>query len=160
MPPVKSKQQKSFKLSTDLTLFKNHSFSLNLFQDPRTNSLQYSHGSLPRNARISVPPDVSSPTHSSYHTQPIISRISIPPASAQSSQRKPIPLSVIMRLQNPHWGVMLPQQPRVMGREGVMPPYPPAVPIPREFFRQPVFQLQQPPPELRQPAVYSDGKTH
>ncbi|XP_047450936.1 relA-associated inhibitor [Mugil cephalus] len=130
-------------------------------KDPRSNSHQYSHASLPRNARISVPPDVSSPTHSPYHPQPIISRISIPPASAQSRQHKPIPLSVIMRLQNPQWGAMTPQHPRVLGREGGggggMPPYQPPVPMSREFFRQHGFQPQQQPPELRQPAVYSDA---
>lgn len=123
------------------------------FQDPRSPSLTFPQGSLPRNTRIAVPPDVSSP----YPPQPIISRISIPPTSAQSRQRKPIPLSVIMRLQNPHWGAMS----RVLGGEGGMALYQPPVPIPREFFHQTVPQqpLQQP-PELRQPAVYADGKTH
>lgn len=111
--------------------------------------LQYSHGSLPRNTRISVPPDVSSPLHSPYHLQPIVSRISIPPSSPQSRPRKPIPLSVIMRLQNPHWGAMA----RVLEEEGDMGPYPPAVHFPREFMNQPVLH----PPELRQPAIYSDG---
>ncbi|XP_023142734.1 relA-associated inhibitor isoform X2 [Amphiprion ocellaris] len=124
-------------------------------KDPRSNSVQYSHSSLPRNARISVPPDVSSPSHSPYHPQPIISRISIPPASASTRQRKPIPLSVIMRLQNPHWGAMATRHPRVLGGEGDMAPYQPAVPIPREYFHPPVIQPQ--PPELRQPAIYSDA---
>eukprot|EP00064_Thunnus_orientalis_P016248 superscaffoldBa00003173_g16312 len=121
-------------------------------KDPRSQSLQYSQGSLPRNTRISVPPDVSSP----YHPQPILSRISIPPTSTQSRQRRPIPLSVIMRLQNPHWGAMATRHPRVLGAEGDMAPYQPAMSVPREFFHQPVFQPQQPPPELRQPAIYSD----
>ncbi|KAM9359304.1 relA-associated inhibitor [Symphorus nematophorus] len=125
-------------------------------KDPRSKSAQYSHGSLPRNTRVSVPPDVSSPVHSPYHLQPIISRISIPPANAQSRQRKPIPLSVIMRLQNPHWGAMATRHPRVLGGEGDMPPYQPAAPMPREFSNQPVHMPQQHPPELRQPAVYSD----
>lgn len=123
----------------------------------RSNPIQYSHGSLPRNARISVPPDVSSPTHSPYHPQPIISRISIPPTSSPTRQRKPIPLSVIMRLQNPHWTAMAARHPRVLGGEGAMAPSPPSVPIPREFFHQPLFQPHQQPPELRQPAVYSDA---
>lgn len=35
--------------------------------------------------------------------------------------------------------------------------YQPAPPMPREFFKQPFFQPQRHPPELRQPAVYSDG---
>ncbi|XP_071352760.1 relA-associated inhibitor isoform X2 [Trachinotus anak] len=125
-------------------------------KDPRSQSLMFSHGSLPRNTRISVPPDVSSPAHSPYYPQPIISRISIPPTSTQSRERRPIPLSVIMRLQNPHWGAMPTRHPRVLGGEGDMAPYQPAVPIPREFFHQPVPQLQHHPPELRQPAIYSD----
>ncbi|XP_053176835.1 relA-associated inhibitor [Scomber japonicus] len=121
-------------------------------KDPRSQSLQYSHASLPRNSRISVPPDVSS----AYHPQPILSRISIPPTSSQSRQRKPIPLSVIMRLQNPHWGAMSAHHPIMLGPEGDMVPYPPGMPIPKEYFHQPRFPPQQPPPELRQPAVYPD----
>ncbi|XP_028274956.1 relA-associated inhibitor [Parambassis ranga] len=129
-------------------------------KDPRSNPLQFSHGSLPRNSRISVPPDVSSSAHSQYHPQPIISRISIPPASPQSRQRGPIPLSVILRLQNPHWRATMPTpNPRVMGGEGDMPPYQLAAPILKELFHQhvPLYQPHQQPPELRQPAVYSDA---
>ncbi|XP_051253511.1 relA-associated inhibitor isoform X1 [Dicentrarchus labrax] len=125
-------------------------------KDGRSKSLQFSHGSLPRNTRISIPPDVSSPSHSPFHPQPIISRISIPPTSTQSRQRRPIPLSVIMRLQNPHWGAMSTHHPRALGGEGDMTPYLPAVPFPREFSNHPVFHPQQHPPELRQPAIYSD----
>ncbi|KAM7412678.1 hypothetical protein PAMA_020180 [Pampus argenteus] len=119
-------------------------------KDPRSPSLQFSHGSLPRNACIAVPPDVTSPY------QPILSRISIPPTSARSRQNKPIPLSVIMRLQNPHWGAMSTNRPGFLRAEGDMAPFQPAMPIPREFFHQPVHLPQQCPPELRQPAVYSD----
>ncbi|XP_029964310.1 relA-associated inhibitor [Salarias fasciatus] len=128
-------------------------------KDPRFSSLQYSHASLPRNTRITVPPDVSSPSHSPYHPQPIISRISIPPASPQPHQRKPIPLSVIMRLQNPQWGRLAStRHPRVTGGEGDMGPhYQPPMPFPREFFHQPALQPQLHPPELRQPAIYSDA---
>ncbi|KAI3354024.1 hypothetical protein L3Q82_018589, partial [Scortum barcoo] len=126
-------------------------------KDPRFQSLQYSHGSLPRNTRISVPPDVSSPVHSPYHPQPIISRISIPPVSTQARQRRPIPLSVIMRLQNPQWGAIATLHPRTLGGEGDMAPYQPAVPIPREYFHRPVLKPQPNPPELRQPAIYSDA---
>ncbi|CAL8363758.1 unnamed protein product [Merluccius merluccius] len=61
----------------------------------------YSHSSLPRSTRITVPPDA--PPLSPYHVQPIIGRICIPPANVGPRQRRPIPLSVIMRLQNPHW---------------------------------------------------------
>uniref|UniRef100_A0A3Q3J9E9 SH3 domain-containing protein n=1 Tax=Monopterus albus TaxID=43700 RepID=A0A3Q3J9E9_MONAL len=117
----------------------------------------FSHSSLPRNTRITIPPDVSSSDHSPYYPQPIISRISIPPTSSQSHQRRPIPLSVIMRLQNPQWGANSTLPPRVLGGEGDMASYQPAVPIPREFFRQPVLQPQQNPPEQRQPTIYSDG---
>jgi len=132
-----------------------------LFQDsPRSQSHIYSHASLPRNARIAIPPDVQSPVHSPYHPQPIISRISIPPTSTQSRQHKPIPLSVIMRLQNPHWGANQTCHPRVVGADGDMAPYQPPVPFPREFFHQYVPQPLQHPPELRQPAVYTDGTTH
>ncbi|XP_030008948.1 relA-associated inhibitor [Sphaeramia orbicularis] len=119
---------------------------------PQSHPLNYS--SLPRNARISVPPDTSSPPYSPYHPQPIISRISIPPAT-QSRQQKPIPLSVIMRLQNPQWGAMAPHYSRGPGAEGDMGP-PRKPPMPREFFHHPVPQHQQHPPEQRQPAVYSD----
>ncbi|XP_033971782.1 relA-associated inhibitor isoform X1 [Trematomus bernacchii] len=125
-------------------------------KDPRSQNLKFSHASLPRNIRITVPPDVSSPVHSPYQPQPIISRISIPPTSSPSRQRKPIPLSVIMRLQNPRWGGRPVPNPRLMGGDGDMAPYPPTVPFPREFFHQLVPPSLQYPPELRQPAVYSD----
>ncbi|XP_020504891.1 relA-associated inhibitor [Labrus bergylta] len=128
-----------------------------LKKDPRSKSLQYANASLPRNIRIAVPPDVSSPVHSPYHPQPIISRISIPPAPTASRQRKPIPLSVIMRLQNPRWVAMTTRHPRSLGGEGDMGPYQPAVPFTREFFHQPVVQPLQHPPELRQPTIYSDA---
>ncbi|XP_019944073.2 relA-associated inhibitor [Paralichthys olivaceus] len=124
-----------------------------LKKDPRSQSHQFSQNSLPRNTRISVPPDVLSPVHSPYFSQPIISRISIPPTNTETRERKPIPLSVIMRLQNPHWGGMSSPPPRVVGGEVDMTPYQPAPPFPREFFRQPV---PQPPAQLRQPAIYSD----
>ncbi|XP_031719491.1 relA-associated inhibitor isoform X2 [Anarrhichthys ocellatus] len=126
-------------------------------KDPRSPAIIYSHTSLPRNTRIAVPPDVSSPVHSPFHPQPIISRISIPPTATQSRQRKPIPLSVIMRLQNPHWRAMSTPHPRVLGGEGDMAPYQPPAPFPKDFFHQHVPQPLQHPPELRQPAVYSDA---
>ncbi|KAM7398950.1 hypothetical protein PAMP_018251 [Pampus punctatissimus] len=120
-------------------------------KDPRSPSLQLSHGSLPRNACIAASPDGTT------LYQPILSRISIPPMSGRSRQNKPIPLSVIMRLQNPHWGAMSTNYPGVQRAEGDMAPFQPAMPIPREFFHQPVLPPQQCPPELRQPAVYSDA---
>ncbi|XP_062408188.1 relA-associated inhibitor isoform X2 [Sardina pilchardus] len=58
---------------------------------PASRKVPSHHGSLPRNTHISVSPD-----------QPIISRISIPPTAPKARQHQPIPLSVIMRLQNPH----------------------------------------------------------
>lgn len=125
-------------------------------QDPLSKARQFSHSSLPRNARISAPPEVSSPSHSPYSFQPIISRISIPPTCTQSRQHRPIPLSVIMRLQNPHWSAMSTRHPRV-GGESNMAAYQPAAPMPREFFQQPGFHPQRQPAELRQPALYSDG---
>lgn len=64
-----------------------------------------------------------------------------------------------MRLQNPYWGAMSASQPRMAGEADKF-PYQPAVPMPREFFKQPVLYPQQHPPELRQPAIYSDGTTH
>ncbi|KAM6932942.1 relA-associated inhibitor [Xenentodon cancila] len=123
----------------------------------KKNFQQVSYGSLPRNTCISIPPNLLSPAHSSYYSPPIISRISIPPASARPHQRKPIPLSVIMRLQNPEWGAMMTHYPQVQGGERDRASYQTAAPMPREFFHQPAFQPQQQPPELRQPAIYSDA---
>ncbi|XP_077466741.1 relA-associated inhibitor [Stigmatopora argus] len=113
--------------------------------------VQFPQGSLSRNTRVTVLPDVASPSPSQqYHQQPIISRISIPPVAAQSRQRRPIPLSVIMRLQNPQWGGI---------SDLAGPPGDPweahYQPSPsRNFFSQ---AAMHPPPELRQPAVYSDA---
>lgn len=64
-----------------------------------------------------------------------------------------------MRLQNPHWKAMSVKQPRFMGGEMEMSSYQPAGHIPREMYTQPVFPPQQHVPELRQPTIYSDGKT-
>ncbi|MGH0117849.1 UNVERIFIED_CONTAM: hypothetical protein FKN15_003880 [Acipenser sinensis] len=49
-------------------------------------------------------PTLQSPRSSTGYSQPpIISRIAIPPGSPQGEQHRPIPLSVIMRLQHPYW---------------------------------------------------------
>ncbi|XP_033882577.1 relA-associated inhibitor-like isoform X1 [Acipenser ruthenus] len=49
-------------------------------------------------------PTPQSPRSSPRYSQPpIISRIAIPPGSPQGQQHRPIPLSVIMRLQHPYW---------------------------------------------------------
>ncbi|XP_062328398.1 relA-associated inhibitor [Osmerus eperlanus] len=128
------------------------------------------YASLPRNTRISVPPDHASPTQSPYHPPPIISRISIPPMAPQSRPRRPIPLSVIMRLQNPHWASAPTHHPRAM--EGVADTglyrqlqsafqsqfHPQAQPLPQPLPREYLQQLQPrpQPPEQRQPAYYGE----
>ncbi|XP_030235978.1 relA-associated inhibitor isoform X1 [Gadus morhua] len=101
----------------------------------------YGQGSLPRNTRIAVPPDPLAPPH--YLAQPIVSRISIPPANARPRQRKPIPLSVIMRLQNPNWAGEPMAHPHGLGMAGDFPMAPPSV---REI----------PPPSSLQPAFYAE----
>ncbi|KAJ8280288.1 hypothetical protein GJAV_G00052780 [Gymnothorax javanicus] len=93
--------------------------------------------------------NIMSPASASYSSQPIISRISIPPSSPQIHERRPIPLSVIMRLQNPQYFATA---------------YPHS-PVPEESaapYRQPMFLHheylpQQPPPELGQPGVYGEA---
>ncbi|XP_062861214.1 relA-associated inhibitor [Trichomycterus rosablanca] len=101
-------------------------------------------GTLTRTTRITVPPDRSSPTQSQSHysAQPI-SRISIPPASTRTRPHRPIPLSVIMRLQNPYYASAA-RHPCI--QEGEMVPVMPSqpVPLPREFLYhfQPVAPLQ------------------
>ncbi|KAL4647690.1 relA-associated inhibitor [Arapaima gigas] len=77
-----------------------------------------SYSSLPRGMQFSAlserpSPHVSSRTSSPYaSSQPIISRISIPPVTAQPPRNRPIPLSVIMRLQNPHYSLVRTRYPR------------------------------------------------
>ncbi|XP_028818461.1 relA-associated inhibitor [Denticeps clupeoides] len=121
-------------------------------KDPATRPLQLPQGgSLPRNTRISVPPDcISSPT-SLYSTQPIISRISIPPSSTRARQHRSIPLSVIMRLQNPHYASAATHYPRGPNLEGIPPQYRQQIPFPTEYLPQP------PQPELRQPAYFEEA---
>ncbi|XP_077578092.1 relA-associated inhibitor isoform X1 [Stigmatopora nigra] len=117
----------------------------------RSPPVQFPPGSLSRNTRVKVLPDVASPNQSQqYHQQPIISRISIPPVATQSRQRRPIPLSVILRLQNPQWGAISDLAgPPGNPWEAHYQPGPS-----RNFFSQ---AAMHPPPELRQPAVYSDA---
>ncbi|XP_061828341.1 relA-associated inhibitor isoform X1 [Nerophis lumbriciformis] len=122
---------------------------------PRSQPPPFSHGSLARNTRVAIPPDIASSSQlHQYSPQPIISRISIPPASAQSRQRRPIPLSVIMRLQNPQWGAMAIHHPGMPGEPREI-PY--QLGVSRNFFKQAGIQPPPPPPELRQPAIYSDA---
>ncbi|XP_037836731.1 relA-associated inhibitor isoform X2 [Kryptolebias marmoratus] len=126
-------------------------------KDHRLLPQQGSYGSLPRNARISVPPDVSAQAqfhrekkNSPHYSQPI-SRITIPPSLSQLSHQKALPLSVILRLQNPFFGEGLIQPSMALEGERDVP-----APILQDFFHQPAYQPHQLPPELRQPAVYSD----
>ncbi|XP_072551157.1 relA-associated inhibitor [Salminus brasiliensis] len=123
-------------------------------KDPLARHLQSTHGSLPRTTRITVPPDRASPTQSPYNPQPIISRISIPPSSSQLRQHRPIPLSVIMRLQNPYYAVA-PYPHGHMEEEldlGLHRKPPPPPPLPREYL----YHFQRPAPEQRQPAYYGE----
>ncbi|XP_046891866.1 relA-associated inhibitor isoform X2 [Hypomesus transpacificus] len=120
------------------------------------------YASLPRNTRISVPPDHNSSTQSPYHPPPIISRISIPPMAPKSRPRRPIPLSVIMRLQNPHWASASTRHPSAMEcvadtglyRQLHSQFHPQAQPLPQPLPREYLQQLQPRPqhPEQRQPA--------
>ncbi|XP_036440870.1 relA-associated inhibitor [Colossoma macropomum] len=122
-------------------------------KDPLPRHLQPTQGSLPRNTRISVPPDRASPTQSPYAPQPIISRISIPPSAPQLRQHRPIPLSVIMRLQNPYYtafthyphGLLEGEIDLGLHRQ-------PLPPLPRDFM----YQFQPQPSEQRQPAYYGE----
>ncbi|XP_036391833.1 relA-associated inhibitor [Megalops cyprinoides] len=111
-----------------------------------------SYTSLPRNARLAVLPDGSSSPHSSspYSPQPIISRISIPPSTPQARQHRPIPLSVIMRLQNPYGYQASAHYPRGQGGDSNSAMYRQPLLLPREYLPQPA------PPEQRQPAVYGE----
>uniref|UniRef100_A0A1A7W611 Protein phosphatase 1, regulatory (Inhibitor) subunit 13 like n=4 Tax=Nothobranchiidae TaxID=405002 RepID=A0A1A7W611_9TELE len=130
-------------------------------KDLRLSSQQGSYNSLPRNARISVPPDVQPQSHyretkSSPYYQPS-SRISVPPTYSQARQSIKVPVSAILRLQNPHFGVMTPRLPQVLERERDAAAYQPGIIFPKECFRKRAFKLQQRPAEQRQPAFYSDA---
>ncbi|KAF7699298.1 relA-associated inhibitor isoform X1 [Silurus meridionalis] len=100
--------------------------------------------SLQRNTRIYVPPDNALPTQSPYNPQPIISRVSIPPTSPGHRPHRPIPLSVIMRLQNPYYAATN-RFPR--GTEGQ------PLPLPRELL----YHFQSVSQEQRPPAYYAEA---
>ncbi|KAI1893678.1 hypothetical protein AGOR_G00126170 [Albula goreensis] len=111
--------------------------------------------SLPRKVRLMGSTDQpSSPRRGStpYSPQPIISRISIPPTTPQARQHRPIPLSVIMRLQNPQYFSGSTHNPRGGGRDdsntGTL--YRQLTPLHQEYLPQPA------PAELRQPGVYGE----
>ena len=115
-----------------------------------------------------MPPDHNSSTQSPYHPPPIISRISIPPMAPKSRPRRPIPLSVIMRLQNPHWASASTRHPSAMEcvadtglyRQLHSQFHPQAQPLPQPLPREYLQQLQPRPqhPEQRQPAYNGEGK--
>uniref|UniRef100_A0A3B3DZY0 Protein phosphatase 1, regulatory subunit 13 like n=1 Tax=Oryzias melastigma TaxID=30732 RepID=A0A3B3DZY0_ORYME len=111
-----------------------------------------SYGSLNRPTRRSVPPDVPSSAQPPFMAQPISSRISIPPNTTLSRQNKPIPLSVILRLQNPRWGAMRVRHPRAGGGEGERGGHQSAPPPQREYVRQPPVQVEQ-----QTPSIPGDG---
>ncbi|XP_056334183.1 relA-associated inhibitor [Danio aesculapii] len=115
----------------------------------------YHHSSLPRNARISVPPDLSSGSSSPYSNPSISSRISVPPVSSGAPRHRPIPLSVIFRLQNPHHypAAVSRYAPGPMGepQQGV---YHQHLPLPQDYMWQnQTPQRQQP---QKQPAYYRE----
>lgn len=121
-------------------------------QEPLPRHLPSADGSLPRNTRISVPPDRAPSTQSPFNPQPIISRVSIPPASSGPRPRRPIPLSVIMRLQNPYYtaATRYPQGTEAE-RDLSMPRQP--LPLPRELL----YHFQPIPQEQRPPVYYAEG---
>lgn len=125
----------------------------NLDGPPSTKKVSPSYSSLPRNTRVTVPPDLTSTSSSPYGPQPIISRISIPPA-LEVRKHRPIPLSVIMRLQNPYYtlnNTRYTPDPVGEHQQGF---YQQAVPLPREYFRP--VQAPQPQQSQRQPAYYRE----
>uniref|UniRef100_A0A146MV37 IASPP short n=1 Tax=Fundulus heteroclitus TaxID=8078 RepID=A0A146MV37_FUNHE len=122
-------------------------------KDPRLASFQGTYGSLPRSARIAVPPDASSSGPSPYTPQPIINRVNIPPPVTRQSGR--IPLSVIMRLQNPFYGQMVHNK-NFDGKENFA-AYRMSEAPQRKIYQPPPYPAHHNPPELRQPAVYSDA---
>lgn len=133
--------------------------SIYIFQDPRSFSHQGSYGSLPRSARIAVPPEAPPSGHSPYGPQPIVTRVNMPPASSLPRQSRRIPISVILRLQNPQYGQVATRQNPTMEGQVDFAHYRLPEAAPREFLPPASYHQRPPPPELRQPAVYSDGKT-
>ncbi|KAA0714853.1 RelA-associated inhibitor [Triplophysa tibetana] len=126
----------------------------NLDAPPSTKKPQPSYSSLPRNTRIAVPPDHPLTPSSLYGPQPIISRISIPPTNPGVRKHRPIPLSVIMRLQNPAYALDDTRYtPDPVGGQnpGI---YRQALPLPKEYFRP--VQTPQPQQPQRQPAYYRE----
>ncbi|XP_056126187.1 relA-associated inhibitor isoform X2 [Rhinichthys klamathensis goyatoka] len=119
-------------------------------KDTAPRSLPPSYSSLPRNTRISVPPDIPSNPSSAYSSQQIISRIPVPPPSSEVRQHRPIPLSFIMRIQNPGFNRYTPG-PMGEPQPGIFQQQPP---LPREYLRH--NQTPQPQQAQRQPPYYRE----
>ncbi|XP_023662948.1 relA-associated inhibitor isoform X1 [Paramormyrops kingsleyae] len=122
----------------------------NLDAAPPSKKLPSTYTSLPRGVSLSGTPDRPSPllasrSSSTYNPQPIISRISIPPALSKPRRSRPIPLSIIMRLQNPNYPMSYSSYPH--GKEGQ---YQPPLPLPQDYLPLPA------PPEQRQPEIYGE----
>ncbi|XP_038144424.1 relA-associated inhibitor [Cyprinodon tularosa] len=130
-------------------------------KDHRSVAQQGSYSSLPRTARISVPPEAPSSGNSPYSLQPIISRVNMPPQHIQHRQKRRIPISVILRLQNPEYGQMSALQNQSREGQGDIAPYRPPDPAHRKMFHPNFpsnhYHSQHYPPELKQPAVYNDA---
>ncbi|XP_048836029.1 relA-associated inhibitor isoform X2 [Brienomyrus brachyistius] len=122
----------------------------NLDAAPPSKKLPSTYTSLPRGVSLSGTPDRPSPllasrSSSTYNPQPIISRISIPPAVSKPRRSRPIPLSIIMRLQNPNYPMPYSCYPH--REEGQ---YQPPLPLPQDYLPLPA------PPEQRQPEIYGE----
>uniref|UniRef100_A0A3P9PXE6 Protein phosphatase 1, regulatory subunit 13 like n=1 Tax=Poecilia reticulata TaxID=8081 RepID=A0A3P9PXE6_POERE len=113
-----------------------------------------SYSSLPRGARIAVPPDALSTGQSPFGPPPIVSRVNMPPVSSLPRQSRRIPISVILRLQNPHYGQMSPLQNQPMEGQGDFAPYRMAEDVDAEIQR---LDIHHPPPVLETPAVPRAG---
>ncbi|KAM6973018.1 relA-associated inhibitor [Aplochiton taeniatus] len=136
-PPPLSSSKKARRVTSSLIL-------------PRSHPPSYA--SLPRITRVTMPPERASSAHPPFSTQPV-GRISIPPVTGQPRQRRPIPLSVIMRLQNPHWAPVTLRQPRE--GEGDMGMYRQAVPM-LQYQPKPLASH----PEHQIPVFYSEVLHH
>ncbi|XP_053356535.1 relA-associated inhibitor isoform X2 [Clarias gariepinus] len=121
-------------------------------KDTLPRHLPSANGSLPRNlTRVSVPPDRATATQSSLNAQPIISRVSVPPASPGLRPHRPIPLSVIMRLQNPYYAAATRYPRGTEGEQNISMPRQPMT-LPRELL----YHFQPVPQEQRPPAYYAE----
>ncbi|KAK7160072.1 hypothetical protein R3I93_007889 [Phoxinus phoxinus] len=118
-------------------------------KDTASHSLPPSYSSLPRNARVPVPPDLPSNPSSAYSSQQIINRIAVPPPCSEVRQQKSIPLSFIMKIQHPGSYNYIPGP---MGEP--QPGFQQHPPLPREYLRP--NQSPQPQQAQRQPPYYRE----